>query len=164
MYLLSKQPNSQNTSPSDIEAQALGKSSDQESKDPFGIPKWAIWTILPWLGTYPLLICWNLIVHIFFWVPFGILLATYSVQDQANSLHTKSHQPVTKADRLLEQFPAEETAWILYYTSFGMACATVMTFMMIWYREKMIMSHLNTYQLQTSDIVEKISVSLFFRF
>jgi hypothetical protein len=96
----------------------------------------------------------------FFWIPFGSLLAVYSVRDQANPVHTESHQSVTRAGRLLERFPPERTAWILYYTCIGMACATQMAFMAVWYRKKVIINRPNARQIQASDEVEMVSVGL----
>jgi hypothetical protein len=86
-------------------------------ENPFNVPVDALWTVLPVSGTLPLVNCWEIIVHICFWIPFGGLPALYGYRDRTESLSivSSTYQPVTRADRLLDRFPLEKTAWNLLF-------------------------------------------------
>jgi hypothetical protein len=66
----------------DVEAQTPAKSDCQKLKDPFSIDEPMLWTVLPLLSTFPLLNCWEIVVHLLYWIPFGILLAVYGARDK----------------------------------------------------------------------------------
>jgi hypothetical protein len=126
------------------------------SKYPFGIGEAYLWTLYPILSTYPIVICWDIIVHLLFWPPFIVLLAVYGAQDRENRLHATLPGNKPQASQLLDQFPPEIMSSKLYYASLGLTLATQLTFIAVWYAKKWSMNHCQVYQSSENGDIEMV--------